>query len=153
MAADRSRLSIAGMSSLRVISKCYCRTSICATHLENENEINGERAREACPHVRITCPADANVLFDTKEQSSALSSGIATVLPVGANVDIAVIRANITGLLNDQGRRHRRMPPGADVPLPKRCYVYAIHVDGVLRYFGKGTNGRMYAHMKEVQSG
>ena len=43
------------------------------------------------------------------------------------------------------------MPPGADVPLPKRCYVYAIHVDGVLRYFGKGTNGRMYAHMKEVR--
>ena len=98
-----------------------------------------------------TCPADANVLFDTKEQSSALSSGIATVLPVGANVDIAAIRANITGLLNDQGRRHRQMPPGADVPLPKRCYVYAIHVDGVLRYFGKGTNGRMYAHMKEVR--
>ena len=37
------------------------------------------------------------------------------------------------------------------MPLPKRCYVYAIHVDGVLRYFGKGTNGRMYAHMKEVR--
>jgi hypothetical protein len=35
--------------------------------------------------------------------------------------------------------------------LPKRCYVYAIHVDGVLRYLGKGSDGRMYAHMKEVR--
>jgi hypothetical protein len=34
---------------------------------------------------------------------------------------------------------------------PKRFYVYAIHVDGVLRYIGKGCNGRMYAHMKEVR--
>ena len=37
------------------------------------------------------------------------------------------------------------------LPLPKRSYIYAIHVDGVLRYIGKGTNGRMYAHMKEVR--
>jgi hypothetical protein len=35
--------------------------------------------------------------------------------------------------------------------MPKRCYVYAMHVDGVLRYVGKGSNGRMYAHMKEVR--
>ena len=34
---------------------------------------------------------------------------------------------------------------------PKGCYVYAIYVDGVLRYIGKGTNGRMHAHMKEVR--
>jgi hypothetical protein len=33
----------------------------------------------------------------------------------------------------------------------KRSYVYAIHVDGVLRYIGKGSNGRIYAHMKEVK--
>ena len=32
------------------------------------------------------------------------------------------------------------------------CYVYGIYVDGVLRYIGKGTNERMYAHMKEVRS-
>jgi hypothetical protein len=36
-------------------------------------------------------------------------------------------------------------------PLPERSYVYAIHVNGVLRYIGKGTNGRMYDHMKEVR--
>ena len=30
--------------------------------------------------------------------------------------------------------------------MPKRCYVYAIHVDGVL-----GTDDRMFAHMKEVR--
>ena len=35
--------------------------------------------------------------------------------------------------------------------MPQRFYVYAIHVDGVLRYIGKGCNGRMYAHMKEVR--
>ena len=35
--------------------------------------------------------------------------------------------------------------------MPKRSYVYAIHVDGMLRYIGKGSNGRMYAHMKEVR--
>jgi len=81
----------------------------------------------------------------------ARTPGSKTALPVAANVDIAAIRANITGVLNDQGRQHRQMPPGVDVPMPKRCYVYAIHVDGVLRYFGKGTNGRMYAHMKEVR--
>lgn len=98
-----------------------------------------------------TRPADANVHhFDTKEQSSALSSSIAIALPGGANVDIA-IHTNITGVPNDQGRQKRQMSLAADVPMPKRCYVYAIHVDGVLRYFGKGTNGRMYAHMKEVR--
>ena len=37
------------------------------------------------------------------------------------------------------------------MPGPKRFYVYAIRVDGVLRYIGKGSNGRMYAHMKEVR--
>jgi hypothetical protein len=35
--------------------------------------------------------------------------------------------------------------------MPKHCYVYAIDVDGVRRYIGKGSNGRMYAHMKEVR--
>src|SRR6478672_8875248 len=79
----------------------------------------------------------------------AHTRGSTTALPV-AN-DIAAIRANTTGVLNDQGRQHRQVPPGADVPMPKRCYVYAIHVDGVLRYFGKGSNGRMSAHMKEVR--
>ena len=39
----------------------------------------------------------------------------------------------------------------AKVPKPKRSYVYVIHVDGVLRYIGKGSNGRMYSHMKEVK--
>jgi len=40
---------------------------------------------------------------------------------------------------------------GQNVPLPKRSYVYAIDVDGVRRYIGKGTNGRVYYHMKEVR--
>ena len=37
------------------------------------------------------------------------------------------------------------------MPRPKQSYVYTIHVDGVLRYIGKGSNGRMYAHVKEVR--
>jgi hypothetical protein len=101
--------------------------------------------------AHTSCPADANVLFDTKEQSSASSNDIATAPSVGTDIDIASIRANIAGVLNGQGRQHRQMSRAADVPMPKRCYVYAIYVDGVLRYFGKGTNGRMYAHMKEVR--
>lgn len=42
-------------------------------------------------------------------------------------------------------------PLGGRRALPKGCYVYAIRVDGVVRYIGKGTNGRMFAHMKEVR--
>jgi hypothetical protein len=38
-----------------------------------------------------------------------------------------------------------------NVSLPNRSYVYIINVDGVLRYIGKGTNGRMHSHMKEVR--
>jgi hypothetical protein len=38
-----------------------------------------------------------------------------------------------------------------DIVSPKGCYVYAIYVDGVLRYIGKGTNGRVYDHMKELR--
>ena len=38
-----------------------------------------------------------------------------------------------------------------DIVRPKGCYVYAIYVDDVLRYIGKGTNGRVYAHMREVR--
>ena len=30
-------------------------------------------------------------------------------------------------------------------------YVYVIRVDGVVRYIGKGRNGRLYSHMIEAQ--
>jgi hypothetical protein len=29
--------------------------------------------------------------------------------------------------------------------------VHVIHIDGVLRYFGKGTNGCMYTRVREVR--
>jgi len=50
-----------------------------------------------------------------------------------------------------RGRGQRKSANSSQQESPKGCYVYAIHVDGVLRYIGKGTNGRMYAHMKEVR--
>ena len=34
---------------------------------------------------------------------------------------------------------------------PKGYYVYSIHVDGIVRYIGKGKGLRMYSHMKEVR--
>jgi hypothetical protein len=30
------------------------------------------------------------------------------------------------------------------------AYVYAILIDGMVRYIGKGRNGRMYAHLIEA---
>ena len=32
-----------------------------------------------------------------------------------------------------------------------RRYVYAIHVNGVVRYFGKGSNGRLHFHVIEAR--
>jgi hypothetical protein len=32
-----------------------------------------------------------------------------------------------------------------------RCYVYAIHVNGVVRYIGKGSNGRLHFHVIEAR--
>ena len=32
-----------------------------------------------------------------------------------------------------------------------RCYVYAIHVNGVVRYIGKGSNGRLRFHVIEAR--
>jgi hypothetical protein len=50
-----------------------------------------------------------------------------------------------------QGQRKSGSRVKQDMVSPKGCYVYEIYVDGVLRYIGKGSNGRMYAHMKEVR--
>jgi hypothetical protein len=36
--------------------------------------------------------------------------------------------------------------------LPAGYYVYAITVDGIVRYIGKGRVLRLYSHMKEVRS-
>ena len=32
-----------------------------------------------------------------------------------------------------------------------RCYVYAIYVNGVVRYIGKGNNGRLHFHVIEAR--
>lgn len=33
---------------------------------------------------------------------------------------------------------------GQDIK-PRQCYVYEIQIDGVVRYIGKGRNGRIYS--------
>jgi hypothetical protein len=33
----------------------------------------------------------------------------------------------------------------------RSAYVYAILVEGIMRYIGKGRNGRMYAHLVEAR--
>src|SRR5215217_1292762 len=50
----------------------------------------------------------------------------------------------------------RRLRLSRETPNPTRdvqssTYVYEIRVDGVVRYIGKGRNGRMYSHMIEAQ--
>ena len=49
--ADRSRLSIAGTSSLRVINECIDGPLYVRHSWKMKNEINGESAGEACPHL------------------------------------------------------------------------------------------------------
>ena len=46
--------------------------------------------------AHTSCPADANVLFDTKEQSSASSSDIATALPGSAEKVLDFRRVEVT---------------------------------------------------------
>jgi hypothetical protein len=33
----------------------------------------------------------------------------------------------------------------------RQCYVYEIRVDGVVRYIGKGRNGRIYSHLIDAR--
>ena len=33
----------------------------------------------------------------------------------------------------------------------RQCYVYEIRVDGVVRYIGKGRNGRIYSHLIDAK--
>jgi len=45
--------------------------------------------------------------------------------------------------------RPQRLP--ADREPRRSAYVYAILVDGVVRYIGKGRNGRLYTHLIEAK--
>ena len=33
----------------------------------------------------------------------------------------------------------------------RQCYVYEIRIDGVVRYIGKGRNGRIYSHLIDAK--
>ena len=37
---------------------------------------------------------------------------------------------------------------GQDIKL-RQCYVYEIQIDGVVRYIGKGRNGRIYSYRRK----
>jgi hypothetical protein len=39
---------------------------------------------------------------------------------------------------------------GQDAKL-RQCYVYEIRIDGVVRYIGKGRNGRIYSHLIDAK--
>jgi hypothetical protein len=54
----------------------------------------------------------------------------------------------------DNDEKGKRLP-SARRAVPRRTtissYIYAIVVDGVVRYIGKGRNGRMYTHLIEAK--
>lgn len=50
---------------------------------------------------------------------------------------------------DEKGSTQRGGPPGGRQR--SAAYVYAIIVDGVVRYIGKGRNGRMYTHLIEAK--
>jgi hypothetical protein len=43
------------------------------------------------------------------------------------------------------------MSMGIEHTVPRGYYVYAIRVDDVVRYIGKGKGLRMYSHVKELR--
>ena len=47
-------------------------------------------------------------------------------------------------------KKLKRNAKGQSVKL-RRCYVYEIRVDGVVRYIGKGCNDRIYSHLIEAK--
>jgi hypothetical protein len=44
-----------------------------------------------------------------------------------------------------------REPPPRSSPRARYFYVYTIHVNGILRYIGKGSNQRMHYHVIEAE--
>jgi hypothetical protein len=60
------------------------------------------------------------------------------------------------GIQAAAGGSRRPRSSGGAAPMPTEdiqisTYVYEIRVDGVVRYIGKGRNGRMYSHMIEAR--
>ena len=48
-------------------------------------------------------------------------------------------------------KKLKRNAKGQSVKL-RRCYVYEIRVDGVVRYIGKGCDDRIYSHLIESKA-
>jgi hypothetical protein len=71
---------------------------------------------------------------------------------IDSRIDQARRKAKIRRRNNDEkGKR----PPSARSAIQQKTtigrYIYAIVVDGVVRYIGKGRNGRMYTHLIEAK--
>ena len=47
-------------------------------------------------------------------------------------------------------KKLNRNTKGQDGKL-RQCYVYEIRIDGVVRYIGKGRNGRIYSHLIDAK--
>jgi hypothetical protein len=47
-------------------------------------------------------------------------------------------------------KKLNRNAKGQDGKL-RQCYVYEIRIDGVVRYIGKGRNGRIYSHLIDAK--
>jgi hypothetical protein len=47
-------------------------------------------------------------------------------------------------------KKLKRNTKGQDGKL-RQCYVYEIRIDGVVRYIGKGRNGRIYSHLIDAK--
>jgi hypothetical protein len=71
----------------------------------------------------------------------------------GAPAERPAIPARSRRGKSQSGGDYRTRNAKATVPAaaPNEAYLYEIHVDGVLRYIGKGRNDRMYSHMKAAK--
>jgi hypothetical protein len=74
-----------------------------------------------------------------------------------ANHEFYTVKPDILPLPGAEANRSSTHRPGIgrqrNMPrkIPTGYYVYAISVDGVVRYIGKGKGPRLYSHMREVR--
>src|SRR5271165_4687320 len=71
---------------------------------------------------------------------------------IDSRIDQARRKAKIRRRNNDEkGKRLHSARSAVGQKTTIGSYIYAIVVDGVVRYIGKGRNGRMYTHLIEAK--